>query len=36
LFYRYSLLARKVGIKDYTPMHTGYLEDGKRMGVIDW
>jgi hypothetical protein len=35
-FYNYSCLAKKNGIRDYTPMHTGYLEDGKKMGVIDW
>jgi hypothetical protein len=35
-FYNYSRLAKKNGIKDYTPMHTGYLEDGKRMGISEW
>lgn len=35
-FYRYSKLALNRGLDDQTPMHTGYLEDGKEMGLIDW
>jgi hypothetical protein len=35
-FYRYSKLATSRGLDDQTPMHTGYLEDGKKMGLIDW
>ncbi|CAN8070932.1 unnamed protein product [Agarophyton chilense] len=35
-FYDYSMLAKKNGLSDPTPMHTGYLEDGKKMGIIDW
>lgn len=35
-FYDFSQLAKKNGLDDYTPMHTGYLEDGKAMGIIDW
>ncbi|PXF43360.1 hypothetical protein BWQ96_06923 [Gracilariopsis chorda] len=35
-FYDYSMLAKRNGLPDPTPMHTGYLEDGKSMGLIDW
>lgn len=35
-FYRYSQLALSRGLDDQTPMHTGYLEDGKKMGLLDW
>mmetsp|Transcript_6050 Transcript_6050/g.10752 ORF Transcript_6050/g.10752 Transcript_6050/m.10752 type:complete len:342 (-) Transcript_6050:1650-2675(-) len=35
-FYEFSLLARKKGIDDPMPIHTDYLEDGKKRGLIDW
>jgi len=35
-FYRYSMLAREKGFPDPTPMHTDWLEEGKKMGLIDW
>jgi hypothetical protein len=35
-FYDYSMLMREKGFPDPTPMHTGYLEDGREMGLISW
>lgn len=35
-FYEYSQLAINNGFPDPTPMHTGYLEDGKQMGLLKW
>ncbi|KAK1861882.1 hypothetical protein I4F81_004461 [Pyropia yezoensis] len=35
-FYKYSMLAREKGFPDPTPMHTDFLEEGKKLGRIDW
>lgn len=35
-FYDFSMLARKNGFGDYTPMHTAYLEEGKERGLLSW
>eukprot|EP00181_Compsopogon_caeruleus_P006714 CAMPEP_0184678524 /NCGR_PEP_ID=MMETSP0312-20130426/1282_1 /TAXON_ID=31354 /ORGANISM="Compsopogon coeruleus, Strain SAG 36.94" /LENGTH=334 /DNA_ID=CAMNT_0027127337 /DNA_START=1306 /DNA_END=2310 /DNA_ORIENTATION=+ len=35
-FYSFTLLARKNGFDDFTPMHTDYLVDGKARGLIHW
>lgn len=35
-FYDYSNLAKKNNFPDPTPMHTEYLEEGRKMGLIDW
>jgi hypothetical protein len=35
-FYKHSKLMTSRAFPDPTPMHTGYLEDGRSMGIISW
>lgn len=35
-FQKWSTLATSKGLRDQTPLHSNYLQEGKDMGIIDW